>query len=748
MTFVTAGLALAGVAAVAIPIIIFLLWRQRRQPVEFAAMRFLLEAFRKHRRRLQIEQLLLLAVRCLIPLLLGLALARPVLEAAGILDAGGGRLMYLVVDDGLVSGVRDADGATALDAHVEMAKQLITGLDVGDRVGLVTASRPARAVLDPPSSDHGAVVELLESMRPSRAPSDLGSALDRLAAVLDRLEPDHEQVFVYLLSDFRRGSVALDETLAPALRGLDDRIVLLAPPPAVAAVTNVQIASVEPARSLVLAGATDGSGQLTVRLTRQGPALDRDVSRVRIAGEGIAHIEPKVVDWQPGEASASVEFVLDFAAQRDRETGVTAEIEDDALPADNERHLVLTLRKQVRIVLLDRRSFGYEPGLDRLTSGQWIRRALAPTDDGPMDVVSVEPAALDEADLRTADVAVLPRPDLLGDGGWPILRRFVDRGGLLIVSPPDDAIVHRWTDHLRADLGLPWQIEREVREEPDGLTLADEQPRSALLRMVSGDLGELTRPIIVHRRLPVDPKRTQADPILVLTDGTPLVVSGRPRGDLDDPGSASPPSRGMIVYLTVAPQMGWTSLPGKPLMVPLWHELVRQGLSAIRSERPVGVGERTPLPVSAAATALIAPDGTRLELDSAARPGSVLEAPGLYGALDRAGQPVGEVAVNVDATSGRTDPQPPASVEAWLGRSGPWSFIDPENVGAHLQRSEIGSPIAGVLLLLVLGLVVLETLLARWFSHAGTERRASGARTLRPSMDVREQAVAAAGGGS
>ena len=66
MTFVTGGLALAGLAATAIPIIIFLLWRQRRTPVPWAAMRFLLEAFRKHRRRLQVEQLLLLAVRCLI----------------------------------------------------------------------------------------------------------------------------------------------------------------------------------------------------------------------------------------------------------------------------------------------------------------------------------------------------------------------------------------------------------------------------------------------------------------------------------------------------------------------------------------------------------------------------------------------------------------------------------------------------------------------------------------------------------
>ena len=66
MTLVTPALAIAGLCAIAIPILIHLLMRQRRRPIPFAAMRFLIEAFRKHKRRLQLEQMLLLAVRCLI----------------------------------------------------------------------------------------------------------------------------------------------------------------------------------------------------------------------------------------------------------------------------------------------------------------------------------------------------------------------------------------------------------------------------------------------------------------------------------------------------------------------------------------------------------------------------------------------------------------------------------------------------------------------------------------------------------
>src|SRR5262245_30753552 len=75
--FVTWGFALAGALAMAIPIIIHILNRRRFKTVTWAAMEFLLRAMRKNRRRLRFEQWILLATRCLVVLMLGLALARP-----------------------------------------------------------------------------------------------------------------------------------------------------------------------------------------------------------------------------------------------------------------------------------------------------------------------------------------------------------------------------------------------------------------------------------------------------------------------------------------------------------------------------------------------------------------------------------------------------------------------------------------------------------------------------------------------
>src|SRR5436190_14388639 len=98
--FVTWSFFWAGLAAVSIPIIIHILNRRRFKTVTWAAMEFLLRAMRKNRRRLRFEQWVLLATRCLLVLLLGMALARPLgCENAAIALMGGRAGMSVIVID-------------------------------------------------------------------------------------------------------------------------------------------------------------------------------------------------------------------------------------------------------------------------------------------------------------------------------------------------------------------------------------------------------------------------------------------------------------------------------------------------------------------------------------------------------------------------------------------------------------------------------------------------------------------------
>src|SRR5438874_5757841 len=66
----------AGGAAVSLPILIHLINRMRFKRIRWAAMEFLLKSQKRNKRRLIIEQLILLMLGCLLVLLAGLLVAR------------------------------------------------------------------------------------------------------------------------------------------------------------------------------------------------------------------------------------------------------------------------------------------------------------------------------------------------------------------------------------------------------------------------------------------------------------------------------------------------------------------------------------------------------------------------------------------------------------------------------------------------------------------------------------------------
>jgi hypothetical protein len=518
MTFVTMGLAIAGAVSIAVPILIHLLSRQRRRPIKWAAMRFLLEALRKHRRRLQLEQILLLAVRCLILALLGAALARPFLEAAGMFEGAGSRVVYLVIDNGLASGARTSDDGetrTVLSGSVDVAVSLVETLGPGDSVGIITAARPARGLVIPPSSDHRAIIELVRTLEPTEAPTDIHAAFGVLTSALQELDSaEADRAVVYLLSDFRSGSASLEMALPEILEG-DAGPLLLTAPAAQGAISNVQVVSIEPLRGLILSEGEGGSEQVSVLLARSGGDLTRDVTRVRLVGDGLPPIEPQVVEWAPGQAQERVEFVVNLARDAsggaDGSVAISAVLDDDALAADNARHTVLLSRNRIRALMVERRSFGTNPDLDRMPAGQWLIRALQPSQRSPIEVIEVDPAALDTVDTRGVDVSIVTRPDLLTEQGWAALNSFVRTGGLLVLTPPGEANVHAWTDQLSKTLGLPWRIDLEVTEFDTPQALSAEQPQSELLRLISADLPDLVKPVMVERLLAVDVAQTRAE---------------------------------------------------------------------------------------------------------------------------------------------------------------------------------------------------------------------------------------------
>src|SRR5438552_15944804 len=99
-----------GGALISSPIIIHLINRMRFRRVKWAAMEFLLKSQKRNRRRLIIEQLILLALRCLLVLLVGLLLARFIHDALAFAQPQGSLHVVALDDTASMGDAWRADG--------------------------------------------------------------------------------------------------------------------------------------------------------------------------------------------------------------------------------------------------------------------------------------------------------------------------------------------------------------------------------------------------------------------------------------------------------------------------------------------------------------------------------------------------------------------------------------------------------------------------------------------------------------
>ncbi len=101
-----------GIALAAVPVIVHLINRLRYRRVRFAAMEFLLKSQQRNRRRLMIEQLILLLLRIAIVAGLLVLISRLVLDPSALWAFRGGKSHHVVLLDDSGS-MRDRWGETS-----------------------------------------------------------------------------------------------------------------------------------------------------------------------------------------------------------------------------------------------------------------------------------------------------------------------------------------------------------------------------------------------------------------------------------------------------------------------------------------------------------------------------------------------------------------------------------------------------------------------------------------------------------
>jgi hypothetical protein len=141
MTFLS-PLLIWGTCLGAIPLIIHLLNRRRFRRVEWAPMHYLRLTIQRNRRRIQLEQLLLLLLRIALPVVLFFFLARPVINPTGLeqwLGTGGRTSQVVLIDDSISMGYT-AGEAPAFQRALQAAAGLLASIRQQDHCTVVTTS--------------------------------------------------------------------------------------------------------------------------------------------------------------------------------------------------------------------------------------------------------------------------------------------------------------------------------------------------------------------------------------------------------------------------------------------------------------------------------------------------------------------------------------------------------------------------------------------------------------------------------
>ena len=139
-------LAAAGLAAIAVPIVIHLLLRQKPKPILFPALFLLRKRQTQTIRRLRVQNWLLLLLRCLILLFLGLAMARPTLRSSLFaIDQQSPIFAVMVFDDSPSMTFREK-GQSRLEQAKQLSKDAILRMPSGSMIAVVEASNPIASV--------------------------------------------------------------------------------------------------------------------------------------------------------------------------------------------------------------------------------------------------------------------------------------------------------------------------------------------------------------------------------------------------------------------------------------------------------------------------------------------------------------------------------------------------------------------------------------------------------------------------
>jgi hypothetical protein len=675
-----------------IPVLLHLLSRRRLPEVPFPTTSFLRALEPREIRRIRLREILLLILRTLALLLLVLAFARPAVTPANAVTNAAAAVGVLLDDSESMAAIEEHGRPRIAEAKAR-ASALIEASRTGDALLIAYASRGEEPAAER-GDDRVRLRRALERLEATPRPARIAAAVGSLERALERSPLATREL--YVVSDFQRSNWPTPARMEIARAAAAGTRVYLVPV-TTTTLPNHAFEAVDPD---VRPGPEGRGMELRARLMNYSDApSDRIAIRLR---EGDALVGGGDVSLRAGErrwAAMPIEPKGDSSAVSTR---ITAEMDGDALAADDQWYAVLGPPRRLRVLRIVEARGSAPPRFAAL--------ALDPSSNGAsgFSVEEQSPAALLTLNKARADVVLLEDVAALSGDAEAKLRAFLrDGGGLVVALGP-----HSDPDYYSKRL-FPGMID-----------LALQQPE----RAPEGGALELRARVAGHPILEG----------LTVGVGTPLSqarISGLVRGAVTSPRAlVVVQTSGGLPVVVAAPRVAvflsslsddWGELPFSGAFVPLVRGLVGHAARAESSapgELIVGTPPRARLtatpsgvirvrgPVGYASTATVESEGTgyrAVAIDPA-------PAAGFYD-FDADGRPLATVAVNLDPIESDLAVLPLDSIRAVVAPASIQRvkvFSSASELERHLRATRRGEELWLPLLLAAALLLACELLLA------------------------------------
>jgi hypothetical protein len=579
-----APLVLVGLGALAIPVLIHLIQRERKRVVEFPSLMFLRKIPYQSVRRRRIRDWFLLLMRLTSLVLIVLAFARPFFKRSELAAAtqNGAREAVILVDTSYSMEYGDRwqkAKAAASDA--------IKGLGPGDRASLVLFSSGAEVVVRS-AADRGRLESGLSSAVTGPGATRYAPALKLAGSLLGESALPRREII--LITDFQRRG--WEQTAGRDDVKLPDRTTLTPVNVASGETSNLSATPVSLQRTrfenhdrVVVTAGVVNHGTKPVK----GATLALEV-------DGNA-IQSLATDVAPG-GSSSVTFGPFTVASRNMRG--TVRLPADGLKRDNAFHFVVSPSEPVHALVINR------GGAER--EALYLSRALAIGESPRVELTTRTPTTVTDADLRLSSV-VLVNDVQVSDELADRLTRFVASGGGLLVAAGPHAT---WPAHAAETVpGLSGDPVDRTMTTPSRIGgLEYSHPVFELFR--APRTGDFSAARFYGFR---GVQRPTGQVLARFDEGTPALMESKDRKA----------GAGRVLLWTSTLDLEWNDLPVKPVFLPFIHTVTKYLADFTEPPASLTVGQVIPAPrrnparggaATRDGTIAVAPSGARVSVET------------------------------------------------------------------------------------------------------------------------------------